>query len=162
MNPQRRHHIMQAITIIAALGAALIAGTFFAFSSFIMGALGKLPEPQGIQAMQQINVTVVNPVFMGVFLGTAVLCVAVAVWSFMNLGEEGAKLRIAGALLFVLGAFVLTMLANVPLNNALAAADPASGAGAELWQKYLHDWTLWNHVRGAASLAACALLFYNI
>ncbi|MFN0192555.1 MAG: DUF1772 domain-containing protein [Aestuariivirga sp.] len=150
---------MQAATLAAALGAALIAGTFFAFSSFIMAALTRLPAPQGITAMQQINITVINPVFMGVFLGTAALCAAVAVWSLMTFGSEGAKPRLAGALLYLVGAFLLTLFANVPLNNALAAADPASGTGAELWQRYLRDWTMWNHVRGMASLAACGLLF---
>jgi uncharacterized membrane protein len=49
------------------------------------------------------------------------------------------------------------MALNVPLNNALAAVDPNSGKGAELWARYLADWTAWNHVRAAASLAAAAL-----
>jgi uncharacterized membrane protein len=49
------------------------------------------------------------------------------------------------------------MIFNVPLNNALAAADPASPEAASLWARYLTDWTLWNHVRTVASTAACAL-----
>ena len=36
---------------------------------------------------------------------------------------------------------------HVPLNNALAAADPASHEAASLWARYLTDWTLWNHLR---------------
>jgi uncharacterized membrane protein len=150
---------MQIITLIAALGGALIAGTFFAFSTFVMAALAKLPVPQGMLAMQQINITVINPVFMGVFAGTAILCAALAVWAAVNRSEEGAMMLLAGCLLYVLGSFVLTLAANVPLNNALAAADPASGEAASLWTRYLSEWTLWNHVRGAASLGASALLF---
>ncbi|MGB6365044.1 MAG: anthrone oxygenase family protein, partial [Thermoanaerobaculia bacterium] len=43
-------------------------------------------------------------------------------------------------------------------NNALAAVDPASAAGAELWASYLTAWTAWNHVRTVAALAAAAAL----
>jgi uncharacterized membrane protein len=50
------------------------------------------------------------------------------------------------------------MVFNVPRNNALAAVDPTSTAGAELWRGYVTGWTAWNHVRTAACLAAAALL----
>jgi len=56
------------------------------------------------------------------------------------------------------GGFLVTMVFNVPRNNALAAVDPASAAGARLWQEYVTGWTAWNHVRAAACLAAAALL----
>jgi uncharacterized membrane protein len=50
------------------------------------------------------------------------------------------------------------MVFNVPMNNALAAADPATGEGQKIWADYLRNWTFWNHVRTAASLAASASL----
>ena len=59
-----------------------------------------------------------------------------------------------GGLVYVLGMTVVTMLFNVPLNNALAAGGSAS---EELWPQYLRRWTLWNHVRTLASTAASAL-----
>ena len=34
------------LTLLAALGSGLIAGVFFAFSSFVMAALGRLPSDQ--------------------------------------------------------------------------------------------------------------------
>jgi uncharacterized membrane protein len=64
---------------------------------------------------------------------------------------------LAGGLLYFAGMFVVTMLFNVPRNNALAASDPASAAGAELWARYLREWTAWNHVRTIASTAALIL-----
>ena len=60
--------------LLAALGCGLIAGVFFAFSAFVMSALARLEPPQGTAAMQAINITVINPWFMGVFMGTAVVC----------------------------------------------------------------------------------------
>jgi uncharacterized membrane protein len=49
--------------VIALLGSALIGGIFFAFSSFVMKALARVPSPEGIAAMQSINVVVLNPSF---------------------------------------------------------------------------------------------------
>jgi uncharacterized membrane protein len=49
---------------------------------------------------------------------------------------------------------VITAVANVPLNNSLAALNPdAPGAPAQ-WAAFLTHWTVWNHLRGAAAVAA--------
>ena len=77
-------------------------------------------------------------------------------------GEPGTVAMLAGGLIYVLGMFVLTIVFNVPLNDALAAADPSRPAGAALWARYLKDWTFWNHVRTAASLIASALFIFAI
>ena len=65
--------MQNVLIMVSALGCGVIAGVFFAFSSFIMGALGKLPPTEGISAMQSINIVVINPLFMGVLFGTAAL-----------------------------------------------------------------------------------------
>jgi uncharacterized membrane protein len=54
------------------------------------------------------------------------------------------------------------MVFNVPLNNALAAVDPASGEGAAVWADYLRTWTNWNHVRGLAALAASGAFIFAL
>jgi uncharacterized membrane protein len=145
---------VNGLTLLAALGCGLFAGVFFAFSSSIMAALGKLPPNQGMSAMQAINIAVINPVFLGVFLGTGVLCVILAVWSLLHWQDPRSLKLLAGSLLYIIGSLTVTFAANVPLNDALAAADPASAEGANLWARYLTNWTLWNHLRCAASLAA--------
>jgi len=55
------NNLLLALTLLSALGSGLIAGAFFAFSTFVMGALGRLPAAHGIAAMQSINVVVINP-----------------------------------------------------------------------------------------------------
>jgi uncharacterized membrane protein len=59
--------LLFVLTFIAALGAGLVAGIFFGFSAFIMTALGRIPSPKGISAMQSIIVAVLNPVFFSAF-----------------------------------------------------------------------------------------------
>ena len=53
-----------------------------------------------------------------------------------------------------MGVILVTIVFNVPLNDALAAAKPESPASAELWTRYLSVWTGWNHVRTATPLLA--------
>lgn len=144
------------LKITAALGCGLIAGTFFAFSNFVMKALGSQPSANGMAAMQSINVTVLNPLFLTVFAGTALLCLALALHSLFRWQGSGSGWVIAGGILYILGCFAITMLLNVPLNEALARADPVSAEGAAVWANYLDKWTIWNTVRTLASLVASA------
>ena len=148
--------VMFGLTLAAALGAGLVAGIFFAFSAFIMTALGRLPPEGGISAMQSINVAVLNPVFFLAFFGTAVAALILAVAAIAGWSPSRSPYLIAGALLYLAGTIVVTMAFNVPLNNKLAAASAKSAEGADLWKTYLSAWTAWNHVRTIAALAACA------
>lgn len=143
------------LTILAALGSGLIAGVFFAFSTSVMKALGRLPSADGMAAMQWINIVIINPLFLGVFLGTAVICAGLAILSFFR-WERGAVFLLTGAVLYLIGSGAVTMVLNVPLNNALATATPTGPQRADLWKNYLANWTFWNHVRAAASLGAAA------
>jgi uncharacterized membrane protein len=154
MATMRDFNMLDLVTLASAVGSGLIAGSFFAFSTFVMGALGKLPPPQGIAAMQSINVVVINPWFMTTFVGTAVLCVAVAIASLVRWHDPGAAYLLAGAILYVGGTFLVTMVFNVPRNDALAKLTPSSAEAGTLWVAYLSTWTAWNHVRTAAALAA--------
>ena len=143
--------------ILCALGCGLVAGVFFAFSTFVMKALGALQPAQGIAAMQSINIVVINPWFMTAFFGTALLCIAQLIAAVRGWQESAAPYLLAGSLVYLIGVILVTGLSNVPRNNALAAVSPSSAEGAALWTDYLSIWTMWNHVRTIASLTASAL-----
>jgi len=148
--------LLYALTFVAALGAGLIGGLFFAFSTFVMTALGRLAPAGGIAAMQSINVAVLNPVFFTAFFSTAALCIVLVFFALMDWSSAAAMPLLAGSLLYLIGTILVTILFNVPLNNRLAAVTPESTQGADAWRHYLKAWTAWNHVRTAASLAAAA------
>jgi uncharacterized membrane protein len=148
--------LLHLLTFLAALGAALVAGIFFAFSVFIMTALGRLPAQGGISAMQSINVVVLNPVFFAVFFGTAAIALVLAITALIAWSEPGAPYLLAGSLLYLVGTILVTIVFNVPLNHQLASVAPGSAEGAAVWTRYLSAWTAWNHVRTLASLAAAA------
>ena len=149
--------LLPTLTFIAAIGAGLVGGVFFAFSNFVMAALARLPVPAGIAAMNSINVTVINPWFMTVFMGTPVICAILAVMAFLKWSEPGSAIILAASLIYIVGSFVVTMVFNVPLNDALAAVTPASGEGGALWTRYLSDWTFWNTVRTVLPLLAMVM-----
>jgi uncharacterized membrane protein len=148
--------ILTVATFLAALGSGLMAGLVFVFSAFMMTALARLGAPQGIAAMQSVNVTILNPVFLTIFLGTAVLSLLAGAFAIVGWSAEGSGWLLAGSLLYLVGIIAVTMVFNVPLNDALAAVDPASGEGAAMWARYLDVWVKWNHVRSVAGLGALA------
>jgi uncharacterized membrane protein len=146
------------VTMLSALGCGLIAGVFWTFSSFVMRALGALPPAQGVAAMQSINVVVLNPWFLVPFLGTGASCLLLVVTAALRWDDARAPYWLVGGLLYLVGTIGVTMVCNVPRNDALAAVAPAGPGAAELWASYLREWTFWNHVRTGAALAAAALL----
>ena len=62
-----------ALTLAAVVGAGLVGGVFFAFSNFVMRALGRLRPSEGAAAMQSINITVITPTFMTALFGTGLV-----------------------------------------------------------------------------------------
>ena len=145
------------LMLVAALGCGLVAGVFFAFSTFVMPALARLQPPQGIAAMQSMNITAINPLFMIALFGTAFACLFLAVSVLFQWHQPSAFYLLAGSLLYLIGAIAVTIAFNVPLNDALASVKPDSPEAATLWARYLTDWTFWNHVRTIAALAAAVL-----
>lgn len=150
--------MLDSLPLLVAVGAGLVGGVFFAFSTFVMKALVELPAAQGIAAMQRINVVVLNPLFLGVFVGTAVLAGVCVVAAFvLGSGPRAVLLGVAGVA-YVLGSFGVTAAFNVPRNERLARLPADSPEAADYWPVYVREWLLWNHVRTAASIvsSACA------
>lgn len=154
--------VFTALVFAAMLGSGIAAGLFFIFSNTIMASFARLPVAQGIAAMQQINVTIINPLFMLVFMGLVVLSLVLGAKAIFGWAEAGSAWLLAGSVAYLVGCFLVTMVFNVPLNDALAAVDPASAEGAAIWARYLNEWLPWNHARTVAcvvSLASFAMAF---
>jgi uncharacterized membrane protein len=139
------------------LGIGVVAGVCFAFSTFVMPALARLPSEQGVAAMQSINIAAINRWFMGVLFGSGALALGLAIASVSSLEATASRWILAGALAYVGGVLAVTAFANVPRNDALAVMTPA--ASAAYWQRYVVEWTGWNHVRTVASIVATACFY---
>jgi uncharacterized membrane protein len=147
----------RTITLVAAVGAGVTGGVYFAFSTFVMRGLRRLPERQGLQAMQAINQAAPTPLFMTALFGTAALCVGLVVVGARRWGDAGAVQLVVGSSLYLVSV-VLTIAFHVPRNDALDQVDAASAGAAQRWLDYASVWTLGNHVRTLAAIAGAALL----
>ncbi len=144
---------MKMLLLVAGVGSLLVSGVLLAFSSFVMAGFARIPASAGITAMQSINITVVNPLFMGLFMGMGAVSIAVLVMNFRANGFEVSMSNVAAAV-YLLGVLGVTFVANVPMNDALAGMDANTPATADYWKTYVSSWTTWNHVRTAAALVA--------
>ena len=140
------------------LAFAILAGVFLAFSDFIMRALSVTSGHGGAEAMQAINREVFRYVFMTLFLGMVPVSIALGLGAWLR--ADAPVPVILAALLYLVGCFGITVVRNVPMNEALARLDVASPDGLTYWSStYLPSWTFWNSVRtGACAMAAVLLL----
>lgn len=151
-----------AALVAATLATGLTAGVFYAYAISVMPAFARMDDRVVIEAMQRINIVIINPAFMVGFLGTVGFTFLAAV---SHLDSRPTLWWIGIALVLDLVAFGITAGCNVPLNDQLAAAgDPAAlpdpGAVRAAFEP---RWVRWNIVRGVlhglAFLVLCGALF---
>lgn len=144
------------LLIIAILGTGIVAGAFFAFSTFVLQGIDRAGAAEAARAMRGINVTAVRAPFMIAIFGTALIAAVLLVMAFLGQPAGATWWSITGAVLYLIGVVGVTGGANVPRNNALAApADSDAAALAEAWHVFRRGWLAWNHVRTLTSTAAC-------
>lgn len=152
-------------TSAAAVSGAVVAGVFFAFSTFVMAGLDRAQPVEAIAAMRGINAEAqANGPFLTLFMGATVLALAAGVAALVKRSEPGTGYVLAGAALGLV-AFVVTVAVNVPLNDRLAAVDPSGLSAADAlreWRAYLGPWTAWNHVRTVAPLLSAVLILLGL
>jgi uncharacterized membrane protein len=144
----------------ALVAMGLMAGLVFAFAVGVMPGLARADDRTLIDAMQQINERIENPVFFLVYFGAPVL----GVWALVLEGRAGSRAAvrwIVAALVLYGIAILVTGGGNLPLNDDLAqAGDPSRIRDvAEVRDDYYGPWVAWNIVRTVLHTAAfCALI----
>ncbi|MEP1874140.1 anthrone oxygenase family protein [Parasphingorhabdus sp.] len=142
----------------AVVSVGIMAGIYFAFSVFVMQSLDALERSVGMTAMQSINRIIQKSLFLPLFFLSSLACLLIAVMGVMQWEEPGSWQMVTGGTLYVLGMLIVTIVGNVPLNNALEATK-ADGPGAEaMWRRYMQRWLPWNHVRTLSCTVSMILL----
>lgn len=93
---------------------------------------------------------------MTALFGTGLICLVLIAAALLGWNQTGTYWLLAGAVIYLIGNPIVTMVFNVPLNDALAAVDPASANGAAVWTNYLSEWVMWNHVRTVTAIVSMA------
>jgi uncharacterized membrane protein len=144
----------EGLAVATTVGTGLMAGLFFAFSVVFMQSLDSLPGTQGMHAMQIINDKIQNPVFLTVFVGTTLATVVMGGLAIFKLDGTARWWVLAGAVLYLVGVFLLTGGYHIPRNDHLATVDVNSADAAKEWATYIKEWVPMNHVRTLASIAS--------
>lgn len=149
----------ETVLVIAALLAGLVAGVFALYAHTIMPALRRTDDRTFVAAFQAIDRAIINPWFMACFFG-ALLLTGLAGALRLRLGGHPALPWIAVAFVLYLFTVVITVLVNVPRNDAIkAAGDPDRIDLAAVRANFAEaSWAAWNLVRVGLSLAAFGCL----
>ena len=127
-----------ALFVLALLAGALSAGFFYTFSILIMPALATADAGTAILAMQKINLSVRTPLFAFAFFGAPALALLTAAAAGLAGHRRAAWLALASGLLQLGAVFAVTMLVNVPLNEALAPVAASGPTAAATWAATTH------------------------
>jgi uncharacterized membrane protein len=152
------------ILFTAAMCTALIAGLFYAYSCSVNIALGKLADTEYIHAMQSINKEIQNPIFFLSFMGTLVLLPVSAWLSFDSQLSARFYFLAAAAIIYLFGVFGVTMMGNLPLNEALARFDAGKATTAQIAQYRLafeKPWLFFHNIRTVLSVICLAAVLMS-
>ncbi|NNE65853.1 MAG: DUF1772 domain-containing protein [Pyrinomonadaceae bacterium] len=155
--------LIEIILFAAALLCSLVAGFLIAFEIVLMPGIAKLSDLAYLHAFKVIDGVIQNnqPVFILIWLGSALAAIAAAVASVWHLTGFNRLLVIAACVIYLLGVQLPTVVINVPLNNQLQAQDLEKFSDSEL-KKARKDfegpWLRWNSIRTLISTLTSVLL----
>jgi uncharacterized membrane protein len=155
------------ILVVATFLSALVAGLLFVFAVVVMPGIGSLSDRDFIRAFQVIDRVVQNnqPLFLLVWVGSAVAVLVAAVLGVWHLGGIDRWLVIGAAVIYVIGVQAPTITINVPLNDTLQRLDVSTMSEPARQQARLNfepRWNQWNVVRTVCASLTSALLMIVI
>lgn len=145
------------LLVVTATTTALVAGLFYSWSVSVTPGLARLPDAGYIAAMQAMNDAILNPLFFVCFLGSVLLLPLSTYVHYAQLPSLRFWFLLAAAAIYIIGVFGVTILGNVPLNEALKsfplqAASPQEVAAQRL--AFEGPWNQLNVIRTIAAIVA--------
>ncbi len=153
------------ILLITTLLTALSSGLLYAYACSVNPGLHLLSDSNYLSAMQSINRAILNPVFFIGFLGPVFL-LPLTTWLYYDTGNSVTfRYLLLATGLYVFGVFGVTMLFNVPLNNALDIFDITKASSQEMAAQraaFEGPWGNWHLVRTIAAVISTAFVLVAI
>jgi uncharacterized membrane protein len=150
----------QITTILLVLLTGLSAGLCFTWSNAITPGIGRLNDYSYLGAFQQMNRSIINPLFIIVFFGPFFLGL-VNIYLFKNGSSHMICLLILSVAIYLVGVLLVTMLGNVPLNNLLDKIDLSKASLEDLRllrNQFEAKWNRLHLIRTLSSLISFLLL----
>lgn len=150
------------IALIVVTG--LSAGLCFTWANAITPGIGRLDDLGFLQAFQQMNRIILNPLFIIVFFGPVILF-PLNMYLFKGSSNTAIWLLLAAGVLYFLGVVLVTIFGNVPLNEMLNKINLASSSLLEIEQlrdKFEVKWNRLHLIRTITSIVSFILLLFSI
>lgn len=155
--------LIQIAVLVSALFCSLVAGLVLTFAIVVMpgirtlGDLGSLKSFKAMDRVIQDN----QPIFMVVWLGSAVVLLATTALGFWRLEGLDRILLIVTCVIYIFGVHVPTVMINIPLNNHLQSQDldtMTESAIVETTAQFEARWLRWNTIRTVVAILSTVLL----
>jgi len=148
------------LLLITIIVTGLIAGLFYCWSISVTPGLALLPDREYLMAFQQLNRAILNPLFLIGFMGLLFLLPITTWMHFQRPPSTAFWLLLGASLLYIVGVMGITMLGNVPMNDALDGFNIDAATAAQLSAKRLAfeaRWNFWNDLR-----TICCILSFSL
>ncbi len=152
--------IRLSVLMLSILFTGLSAGLCFIWSNTITPGIGRLDDLGFLQAFQAMNRSILNPSFLIVFLGPALLLFLNTIL-YRNANPTTFKSFLIAAILYFIGIVIITVFKNVPLNEMLDKTVLENLSALELKElrtKFEQPWNRWHIQRTIASFTAFVFL----
>ena len=149
------------ILVLTATATALIAGLFYAWFCSVTSGLARLADTVYITFMQATNKAILNPVFFASFMGAAILLPLSTFLHYDSTISHRFIFLLAATLIYLTGAWGVTIFGNIPLNNALADFNLQSASAdaiAAQRAKFERRWNKLNTIRTISSTLSILLV----
>jgi len=155
--------LIQFAVLLSALLCSLVAGLVFTFAIVVMPGIKTLGDLAFLKSFVAMDREIQNnqPIFMVVWLGSAVVLLASTVLGVWQLGGPDRILLIVACAIYLFGVQLPTVTINVPLNNHLQSLDLdtlTESALLETMEKFETRWLRWNTIRTILSILTTVLL----
>ncbi|MEM8860977.1 MAG: DUF1772 domain-containing protein [Chloroflexota bacterium] len=157
--------VFQFILSLAILLCTLATGFVLMFAIVVMPGISGMADKEYLNAFQKIDGIIQNfqPVFMGIWLSSALAAMTVIVLAFLQLDGLARGLAMCAAGIYLLGVQLPTFMVNIPLNNRVHGLDIESldQQAAQLErQNFEGPWNRWNNIRSALGVVSATLMIY--
>ncbi len=143
--------------MVATFLTSLVAGFLFAFAVVVMPGIRKLNDGEFLRAFQVMDRIIQDnqPLFMLVWIGSAVSLIASTVFGIAQLDPVGRAMMISAVVIYLLGVQLPTITINIPLNNSLQALDVADLADSATTTARSGFEDRWNRSNVARTWLSC-------
>lgn len=145
---------------LAILLTGLSAGLFYAWEVSVIPGTKQIPDKSYLETMQSINRAILNPAFFIIFFGSLLLLLVSSYVQYKAAVNLSFWLVLGAMLTYLLGTFGVTVIGNVPMNEALDIVnlnDLNSEGLNRIRKSYENKWNRWHSVRTVFSVLAFIL-----